>query len=284
MLVSARPSEAAAHEEAKREARARRRYSVSVRATQAGLVIVFLMFWQFGAGVLFDPFLFGSPKGIAAILQRDFQDMLFYNDLRTTAIEMGLGYGIGAVAGIGTGALFARWRFVSDVFAPFFVAMNSIPRIALAPLLIIWFGIDLSSKVVLAATLVFFLMFFSTLSGIREVDESVINVARVMGANVRQIFFKVQLPGALSWIMNGLRLSLPFALIGVIVGEFLAASSGIGYRLNMYSTTYNTNGTFAMLAVMMIAMMLMNTALLYIERWASGAHAASRNGPSDQHT
>jgi NitT/TauT family transport system permease protein len=86
-----------------------------------------------------------------------------------------------------------------------------------------------------------------------------------MGANEWQIFFKVQLPAALSWIMNGLRLSLPFALIGVIVGEFLAASSGLGYRLNMYSTSYNTNGTFAMIIVMMVLMMCLNGAVSWAE-------------------
>jgi NitT/TauT family transport system permease protein len=232
----------AAYAEAARVAQARFRYKIAVRAVQVLLVVALLLLWQLGGGPLFDPFFYGSPKGIAAILVHDFQDPQFYRDLRATAIEMALGYGSGAALGIGLGALFARWKFAADVFDPFFVAMNSIPRIALAPLLVIWFGIDLGSKVVLAATLVFFLMFFSTLSGIREVDQALVNVARVMGANDRQIFFKVQLPGALSWIMSGLRLSLPFALIGVIVGEFLAASSGVGYRLNMYSTSYNTNG------------------------------------------
>lgn len=265
----------AAYAEARRIARERLRYKAGVRVAQAALLICIVALWQVGGGVLFDPFYFGSPKGITTVLVHDFQDVQFYRDLRITAIEMGVGYGLGAFSGIALGALFARWRFAADVFNPFFVALNSIPRIALAPLLIIWFGIDLSSKIVLSATLVFFLMFFSTLSGIRGVDESIVNVARVMGANDRQIFFKVQLPGALSWIMNGLRLSLPFALIGVIVGEFLAASSGLGYRLNMYSTSYNTNGTFAMLIVMMVAMMILNTIISWIEAKAMGSRAVS---------
>jgi NitT/TauT family transport system permease protein len=279
-----RISDDVAYAEAARVARAQFRYKIAVRVMQLLLVVGLLLLWQLGGGPLFDPFFYGSPKGIAAILMHDVQDPQFYRDLRATATEMALGYGSGAILGIGLGALFARWKFAADVFDPFFVAMNSIPRIALAPLLVIWFGIDLGSKVVLAATLVFFLMFFSTLSGIREVDQALVNVARVMGANDRQIFFKVQLPGALSWIMSGLRLSLPFALIGVIVGEFLAASSGIGYRLNMYSTSYNTNGTFAMLVVMMVAMMLLNALLAAIERWASGAGGAAPRPLSDQHT
>jgi NitT/TauT family transport system permease protein len=187
---------------------------------------------------------------------------------------MALGYLLGALSGVVLGVLFARWQIAADIFDPFFVALNSIPRIALAPLLIIWFGIDLASKVVLAATLVFFLTFFSTLSGVRSVDRALIDVARVVGASDRQIFLHVMLPGAASWVISGLKMSLPFALIGVIVGEFLAASSGLGFRLNMYSTSYNTNGTFAMLVVMMVLMIAINSAMNLLERralrWRAG--------------
>jgi len=274
----------AALTEARRLAAARRRYSCGVWLAQALLLLIFLALWQFGGGPLFDPFFFGSPRGVAAVLAKDFADPQFYRDLSTTSIEMALGYGTGSALGIATGALLARWRFVADVLDPVFVALNSIPRIALAPLLVIWFGIDLGSKVVLAATLVFFLMFFSTLSGIRQVDGALISVARVMGANDRQMFFKVQLPGALPWIMSGLRLGLPFALIGVIVGEFLAASSGVGYRLNMYSTSYNTNGTFAMLTVLMVAMMILNATLGWVERRAAQIVGIAARDTSDQIT
>jgi NitT/TauT family transport system permease protein len=266
--------DAAALAESARFARRRRRYKIGVRMTQLCILVVTLTIWQLGGGHLFDAFYLGSPKGIGLILLNDLQDSLFYRDVRVTATEMALGYGLGASLGIALGGVFARWRFVADVFDPFFVALNSIPRIALAPLLIIWFGIDTGSKVVLAATLVFFVTFFSTLAGIRNVDSALVNVARVMGANEWQLFFKVQLPAALSWIINGLRLSLPFALIGVIVGEFLVASSGLGYRLNMYSTSYNTNGTFAMIIVMMIFMMCLNGAVSLLETKAAGRSQA----------
>lgn len=163
---------------------------------------------------------------------------------------------------------------------PFLVAINSIPRIALAPLFVIWFGIDLASKVVLAATLVYFLTFFNTLSGIRSADPRLVNIARTMGATQWQIFRKVVLPGAASWIMTGLRTSLPFALIGVIVGEFVAASAGLGFRLNFYATSYNAAGTMAMLVVMMAIMMALNFAMVLIEnylmRWQpKSVHAAA---------
>jgi NitT/TauT family transport system permease protein len=120
-----------------------------------------------------------------------------------------------------------------------------------------------SRRVVLAATLVFFLTFFTTLSGIRNVDPALVDLARLVGASERQIFRYVMQPGASAWVINGLKMSLPYALIGVIVGEFLVASSGLGYRLNFYSTSYNTNGTFAMLLVMMALMMALNALMVW---------------------
>jgi NitT/TauT family transport system permease protein len=247
---------------------ARQRYRRRVTIGQAALIVLVMVVWHIGSGWLFDPFFVGSPSGVAKALIEDLGDPRFWNDLRVTGTEMTLGYLLGGLSGIVLGMLFARWRLAADIFDPFFTGLNSLPRIALAPLLVIWFGIDMASKVVLAATLVFFLTFFTTLSGIRNVDPALVDVARLVGANERQIFRYVMLPGAAAWVINGLKMSLPYALIGVIVGEFLVASSGLGYRLNFYSTSYNTNGTFAMLLVMMALMMGLNALMGFIERYA----------------
>jgi NitT/TauT family transport system permease protein len=246
----------------------KQRYRRRVAIGQIVLIAAVLGIWQVGSGRLFDPFFVGSPVGVAKILISDFADLHFWNDLRVTGTEMILGYLAGGLTGIVLGVLFARWQIAADILDPFFAGLNSLPRIALAPLLVIWFGIDIASKVVLAATLVFFLTFFTTLSGIRSVDPALVDVARVVGANERQIFRYVMLPGAAAWVINGLKMSLPYALIGVIVGEFLVASSGLGYRLNFYSTSYNTNGTFAMLLVMMGLMMGLNGLMTLLERHA----------------
>jgi NitT/TauT family transport system permease protein len=247
---------------------ARQRYRRRVTVGQIALIVGLIAVWQLGSGPLFDPFYVGSPVGVAKVLINDLADPRFWNDLRVTGTEMMLGYLLGALSGIALGVLFARWRIAADIFDPFFTGLNSLPRIALAPLLVIWFGIDMASKVVLAATLVFFLTFLTTLSGIRNVDPALVNVARLVGANERQIFRYVMLPGAAAWVINGLKMSLPYALIGVIVGEFLVSSSGLGYRLNFYSTSYNTNGTFAMLLVMMALMMMLNALMGVFERYA----------------
>jgi NitT/TauT family transport system permease protein len=248
--------------------RAKQQYRRRVAIGQIAVIVTVIAAWHLGSGRLFDPFYVGSPIGVAKVLVDDFGDPRFWNDLRVTGTEMTLGYLVGGLSGIALGILFARWRLAADIFDPFFTGLNSLPRIALAPLLVIWFGIDMASKVVLAATLVFFLTFFTTLSGIRNVDQALVDVARLMGASDRQIFSYVMLPGAAAWIINGLKMSLPYALIGVIVGEFLIASSGLGYRLNLYSTSYNTNGTFAMLLVMMALMMGLNALMGLVERHA----------------
>jgi NitT/TauT family transport system permease protein len=254
--------------ESQAERHAKQRYRRRVTIGQIALIVSVIAFWHFASGRLFDPFFVGNPVAVAKVLINDLSDPGFYNDLRVTGIEMTLGYLLGALSGIALGILFARWRLAADIFDPFFTGLNSLPRIALAPLLVIWFGIDMASKVVLAATLVFFLTFLTTLTGIRNVDPALVDVARLVGASQRQIFRYVMLPGAAAWVINGLKMSLPYALIGVIVGEFLVASSGLGYRLNFYSTSYNTNGTFAMLLVMMALMMALNALMGLLERYA----------------
>lgn len=226
----------------------------------------FLLLWQLSSGPLLDPFYVSTPSAIAVKIVSEFVSAGFYRDLYVTSIELFVGYVIGAASGVGIGVLLARWPTLAQIFDPIFVALNSIPRVALAPLLIVWLGIDLAPKIVLGATLVFFLTFFNTLAGIRNVSPGLVDVARVLGSTDWQIFHKVMLPAAAPWIMTGLKMSLPFALIGVIVGEFLAASSGLGFRLNYYSTSYNTTGTFAMLFIMMGFMMALNSVIVAIEK------------------
>jgi sulfonate transport system permease protein len=234
---------------------------LGVNAGRMLLALAVLGYWQFGAHRLFDPFYFGTPLGIAKQLLSEIKNSDFYVDLGVTAAEMVAGYGIGAGAGIVLGVLLARWDYIARVIDPFLLGLNSIPRIALAPMLIVWFGIDMASKIFLGATLVFFITFFNTIAGIRGVDQALCDVARVQGATDWQIFAKVMLPSASSWIITGLKMSLPFALVGVIIGEFLVSSKGLGYRLNAYSTSYNTVGAISMIIIMMIIMMVLTTAL-----------------------
>lgn len=242
------------------------------------LAIVVLGIWEILTHTVVDPFFVSSPSRIARWIVKEVTDYDFYRDLYVSSFEMLAGFFFGALAGVVAGVLLARWELVAQIVDPFLVALNSIPRMALAPLLIIWFGIDMMSKIVLAGTLVFFVTFFNTIGGIRSVDVRLCNVARVVGASEWQIFSKVMLPSASSWILTGLKMSLPFALIGVIVGEFMASSKGIGYRLNMYTTTYNITGAMTLILIIMVLMTAFNGIMNKIEaralRWRPNNRAS----------
>ncbi len=245
--------------------------TVSLYVSRAVFTVLVLGAWEYGADRWFDSFFFSTPVRILRQVELELIDPGFYWDLWITSFEMGLGFLIGAGGGIALGVLLARWAYVAKVLDPFLLALYSIPRIALAPMLIVWFGIGYSSKVFLGATLVFFITFFNTLAGIRSVDKALCDIARVMQATEWQIFLKVMLPSASSWILTSVKISLPFALVGVILGEFLVSSQGLGFRLNTYSTNYNITGAMAIIFLMMVLMLALTTITNAIEaralRW-----------------
>lgn len=156
-----------------------------------------------------------------------------------TLRETFLGFLLGSVAGIAAGVMLSRLEFLARVLDPFIVAANGIPRVALAWLFIIWFGIGELSEIILASTLTFFLTFYGTFSGLRAVELAYLEIAWVMGASGRQIFFKMNLPTASPWIVAALKVGVPFSLIDAIIGEFMAAFRGLGYmiQLNTISST-----------------------------------------------
>jgi NitT/TauT family transport system permease protein len=234
------------------------------------VALVILGVWQWGAGRWFDMLWTSSPLDVGTfIITWARGDLL--RQLLVTARETLIGYVGGSLLGIATGAVLARLEFVSAVLDPFIVALNGIPRIALAPLFIIWFGIGDLSKIVLAGMLTFFLCFYATMSGLRAVDQQHINIARVMRANRSQVFFKVALPSAFPWIITALKLGLPFALIGAIVGEFIASTSGIGYMIRLYTSQFDTTGAMSGIMILMLCIILLNAVLdrleAYVLRW-----------------
>ena len=219
-----------------------------------------------GEGRLVDPFWFSSPLRILGHLVDWAREGSLFFHLFVTLRETFLGYVLGGVCGIAVGVILARLEFVAQVLDPFIVAANGIPRVALAPLFIIWFGIGELSKVILASTLVFFLTSLP-FSGLRAVEPAYKEIARVMGANERQIFAKVSLPAASPWIVAALKIGVPFALIGAIIGEFMAASSGLGYMIQLNTNQFDTTGAVSGIIVLMLAVMLFNGLLNRLERY-----------------
>ncbi|MBM9510237.1 ABC transporter permease [Actinacidiphila acididurans] len=230
-------------------ARARRR-RLLILLTQVALVAAVLGGWQLGAssGAL-DTFTYGSPDGVVKQLRTWFADGTslgsIWHNIAVTMQETVLGFLIGTVSGVVLGIALGRIRALADVMAPFIKAANSIPRIVLGSMFIIWFGLGPSGKVALAVVLVFFSVFFNAFQGTREVDRNLIANARILGASEWRVTSHVVLPSAMTWIVASLHAAFGFALIGAIVGEMLGAQAGLGQLIAQAQGNFNADGVYA---------------------------------------
>jgi NitT/TauT family transport system permease protein len=238
---------------------------------RAAIAVGFLAAWQFASGSLFDPFWLSQPSKIAAWLWRAALSGQLLGDLSITFQATAYGYAIGAVLGLGFGLALAQSETGALVLRPFILAIAGIPRIALAPIFVLWFGIALTSKVMMAAMMTFLLVFFATYEGVRAADLELKNVARVLGASRLQLFLHVTLPNASPWIISGLRIAIPQALVAAVVAEFIASTSGLGYRIMYTTSVLDTAGTMAGIFVLMLIVVALGTILDRIEdrllRW-----------------
>ncbi|MEP9354634.1 ABC transporter permease [Xanthobacter sp. KR7-65] len=254
-----------------------------IRLARLVLVVALLALWELGSGRLFATFWVSKPSLIAVYLWDWIVSGDFFHHLAFTMGAMLSGFAAGTVLGLAAGMWLSRAPFAAEVLDPFLVAMNGIPRVALAPLFVVWFGIDMLPKIVLVFTLVFFVIFYNTYAGIRSVDRRFTDLAWVMGASETELFLKVILPAATPYIFLGIKLSIPYALIGAIIGEFVASSAGLGWKIQMETSLYNTTGTMAGLIVMMTIVVAMNAALNALEArllsWRPEAREVRAQGP-----
>jgi NitT/TauT family transport system permease protein len=190
-------------------------------------------------------------------------DLFFH--LQFTLTAMIAGYLLGVTVGLSVAILFGLVYYLYRVTEPVVLMIYSIPSVAIGPLLIIWFGIGMLPKIILAAFFVFFVVFMNTVTGIRNVNPSLIDIALVMGASRRDIVRKIVIPGAYPYIITALRITLPTALIGAVVGEFISSNRGIAYLIMESSMTFNTDGTFGALIVLGIVVVLLNSILTPLE-------------------
>ncbi|MBW3605413.1 MAG: ABC transporter permease [Actinobacteria bacterium] len=230
-----------------------------------------LVFWELTSGRLYSSFWFSKPSAIAQSLYESFTSGQLISDVAITLRAAVLGYGFGAVLGVVLGFVIAELRTVAKVLNPYILAVYGIPRIALAPLFIVWFGIGITSKIMLAALMTFFLTFFNTFTGVGQIDDDLVNVARVLDAGRLTILRKVVLPAASPWIIAGLRIAIPYAIVAAIVGEFIASTAGLGFRIMQSTQLFNTTGTLAGILVIMVLVMIFNLILdrleSYLLRW-----------------
>ena len=239
--------------------------SAKVRLARLLLLVSIFGFWELASGRLFSTFWLSKPSLIAVYIWDWVVYGDFYRHLYFTMGSMLTGFAVGTVLGLVCGVALSRAQFAAEVLDPILVAINGIPRAALAPLFVVWFGIDMLPKIVLVFTLVFFVIFYNTYAGIRSVDRRYTDLAWVMGASDHELFRKVILPAALPYIFLGIKLSIPYALIGAIIGEFVASSAGLGWKVQLETSLYNTTGTMAGLLIMMSIVVALNAVLAAVE-------------------
>ena len=239
--------------------------------TQLLRILVFaviLGLWQLAGGRWLPYYLISSPSDVAKTLW----DLLsgsspgLWADIETTAEELVIGYAIGVVFGIAAGVLLGYWRVGAAIFNPLITAINGIPKIALAPLFLIWFGIGIDSKVAIASMSVFFVMFYNTYMGVSTMPQELVNVLRIFGASRWTVIRKVTLPQITVPLLAGMKASVPFAMIGVIVGEFIAAERGLGYLIDTATQDFASATVFAGIVVLMVMMIIGMMLIAAIER------------------
>lgn len=241
--------------------------SRGLNALRHGLFILgFLGVWEWASGRLIKPFWVSKPSRIAAALAEWLPTLEFWEHLGTTVSELCLGFVLGTSLALVIGFVFGEFRRVGEFFDAYLAALYGVPRTALAPLFILWFGIGLGSKVAQAAIMCFFLVLFNTIAGLRAVDPELINMARVVGGTRLQILSKIKVPSAFPYIMTGIKVGLPNALIGAIVAEFISSNHGVGYLIVRASMSFDTAGLFAGIIILATVVFILNRVLVRVER------------------
>ena len=228
----------------------------------------FLLLWEIASGRWIEPFLISSPSRILSSLIAGFRDGDLIQHTWVTFQEIAIGFPVGAISGIALGYWFGRSGLLAEIFEPIIIALNGIPRTAVAPLFIVWLGIGLWSKVGVVFLLTFFLNFFNTYTGMRQMDHEYIDLANLMGVKGWKLTFKVIFPAISPYVFTGIRTSIPFAVIGAIVGEFVASTEGLGFFIRMSAGIFKTADVFVGIIVLMIMVILMDKIAELIERRA----------------
>jgi sulfonate transport system permease protein len=232
--------------------------SAFMLACQVALGLALLLIWQGASGRLIDDFFISNPIEVGQRLWQWTANGSIFLHIWATVYETLMGFVVGAVGGVVLGIWLGVSPFSSRLLNPYLNALNALPKVALAPLFVLWFGLGIESKIALAAVLVLFLVFLNTIAGVREVDQDLIDGARLMRASRRQVITKVIIPSAMSWVFAGLKISVPYALIGAVLGEMIAANRGLGYLVQFSGSQFDSAGVFAVLIVIALLAVALN--------------------------
>lgn len=261
--------------ETRKARRAAFRNAALVFGTQILVLAGFLAWWEYTTSQSSQSaFMFGRPSAIAGFLVQMARDGSLWRDTYVTGMETVLGFLVGNVIGTALGLALWYSRFVSQVMQPFIIAVGSIPIIALAPIIIIWFGTGLSSKIAMSTLSVVVVALVTSYKGATGVDTDQINLMRTLGASKFQVFRKLVVPASLTDIFAGLKLTVGFALIGAIVGEFMSSSEGLGHAIFKAGSLYIIPKVFATLVATIALALVLTFIVGRIERlltpWRTG--------------
>jgi sulfonate transport system permease protein len=239
---------------------------------RAGVAVIAIGLWHvlttdayFGVAVL-PPFFFSTPGDVAARIVRLFASGSIWRHLWITLTESLLAFAIGSILGVVIGFWFARRQAIAAVFDPYVTMANALPRVVLAPIFMLWFGLGIWSKVALGVTLVFFIVFFNVYQGVREVSPVVLANARMLGMNERALMRHVYWPSALSWMFSSLHTSVGFAVVGAVVGEYLGSAAGLGYLIQQAEGVFDVAGVFAGMFILAAFVLAIDTVVSLVER------------------
>jgi len=257
------------------------RYFRNVIFWRTGILVAFLGGWELaGRFNWIDPFFYAMPSTILGrlvdwITEGTSEGPLWYH-LWVTMEESLIGFFTGSIAGVVIGIALGRNRLASDVFSIYIKLINSVPRVVLAPIFIMLFGLGLASKVALAFVMVFFVVFSNAFQGVREADRAMIANARILGASDWQLTKAVIIPSAMSWIFASLHVSFGFAIIGAIVGEFVGSRYGIGLLINIAKGSFDAAGMYAAIVIVMVVALMAEYLMTLVEnrlaRWRPRPH------------
>ena len=237
-----------------------------IRSWQIGILVAVLGGWEIGGRTeLIDPFFFPLPSDICLQIVTWAATASIYNDLAVTLTETLVGFALGTVLGVAAGIWLALNPVASEVLEPFIKGFNAIPRIVLAPIFALWFGLGMTSKIALIVTLVFFMAFFNTYQGVRDANPVILANARLLRASGAKMLRHIYLPSAAQWILSSLRTSIGFAVTGAVVGEYLGSSVGIGHVIAQAEGSFDATGVFAGMVVLGIFVLLLDALVSVLE-------------------
>jgi NitT/TauT family transport system permease protein len=246
------------------------------------LLLAVLGVWEEAVSFFDVPtYILPAPSGIGRALWRGVASFVYVQNLWVTVIETVLGFVAGAALAFALGTVLALSRRTEYYCYPFIIMFQSLPKVALAPLIVIWFGLGLTSKVINAALIAFFPLMVNTIVGLRSADEDRVNLMRSLDASEGQIFWMLRLPGALPFIMAGLEVAMILALIGAIVAEFVGATQGLGMLIESLNFSADVAGVFSILFILSALGLLLNQLIAMLRRRVLFWDASMKTAPED---